>query len=148
MYENPNVDDFKYFFYRDFPYCPSEKYDDTNYVLDRDIQRAIEETAIFINSAFASTQESYTNQFLYLTAHNMVMNLRSSSQGLNGQYSWLQNSRGAGGVSESLAIPDRILENPELAMLAKTNYGAKYLLMIIPQISGQVFTVCGGTRAE
>lgn len=140
MYTNPTVADFKAYFTRDFPYGVT---DDT--VMDSDIQRAIDETAVFINPELFGTQDSYTIGFLLLSAHNLVTNLRASSQGINGQYSFLQQSRSAGSVSESLAIPQRILDNAEYAMLTKTNYGSKFLFMILPQLSGQVYIVRGRT---
>jgi hypothetical protein len=50
-------------------------------------------------------------------------------------------------VNESYSIPQHILDNPILAMLSKTNYGAKYLSMVLPRIVGQVFIVAGETQA-
>lgn len=146
MYDDPSVDDFKGYFVRDFPYAPPDT-DDLNFVIDADIQRAIDDTSAMINPDFAADQDGYTRQFLLLAAHNLVMNLRASSQGISGQFAWLQTSKGAGGVSEGITIPQRILDNPELAMLTKTNYGAKYLFMVLPQMIGNVFTVCGRTKA-
>lgn len=142
MYTNPTVADFKGYFTRDFPYGATP---DT--VQDADIQRGIDETALVINPALMGTQAFYTTCFLYLAAHMMVLNLRASSQGIAGNYDWLINSKGVGNVSEGISIPQRILDNPELAMLAKTPYGAKYLNLILPYLSGQVFTVHGRTHA-
>lgn len=139
-FTNPTVADFKAYFTRDFPYGVTPET-----VNDSDIQRAIDEAAVFINSELFGAQVNYNIGFLLLSAHNLVMNLRMSSQGLSGQFSWLQQSRSAGSVSESLAIPQRILDNAEYAMLTKTNYGAKFLFMILPQLSGQVYTVRGRT---
>lgn len=140
-YTPPTVAEFKTFFSRDFPYGATP---DT--VTDDDIQRAIDEAVAFVNEGLFCSQESYTTAVLYLSAHNLVTNLRLSSQGINsGQFAWLQNSRAAGSVSESLAIPDRIMANPEYAMLTTTGYGGKFLMMVIPGLSGQIFTVCGRT---
>lgn len=85
--------------------------------------------------------------FNYLTAHYLCLDLRAASQGIQGQYSWVQTSRSVGSVSEGLQVPQRIMDNPELAMLTKTTYGGKYLQLILPQLSGQIFSVFGGTRA-
>lgn len=137
---NPVVSDFKSYFNRDFPYGSS-----LSAVMDADIQKALDDAAVNFNPNFFADQLSYTNGYLNLAAHYLVMNLRASSQGLVGQYDWLSASRGAGSVNESFSIPQHILDHPYLGMLSKTNYGAKYLSLVIPQLIGQMFTVCGAT---
>lgn len=114
-------------------------------VTDRDITKAYGETAVNFNPALFSTQANFTLGYLYLTAHYLVMDLRASSQGIAGQYSWLQASKGVGSVNESYVVPQKILNNPIFAMLSKTNYGAKYLLLILPQLTGQIFSTPGRT---
>ena len=141
-YNNPAVSDFKNQFFRDFPYGT----DMSTSVLDQDIAIAFVSTNVNISQDFFADQGSYTLGYLLLTAHYLVLNLRASSQGLNGQFNFLQASKGVGSVSESFAIPQRILDNPELAMYAKTNYGAQYLQLILPQLTGQMFTICGGAQ--
>lgn len=141
-FTNPTVDDFKDRFRRDFPFG-----DSLEQVQDADITIAMEDTTLTLNTELCSTQAVYTKFFLYLSAHHLVVNLRNSSQGIAGQYSWLQQSKGVGSVNEAFAIPQRILDNPELAMLAKTNYGAQYLQWILPLLTGQMFIVCGRTQA-
>ena len=47
---------------------------------------------------------------------------------------------------KSFDIPQRVKDNPEFAMIAKTRYGAKYLSLIFPLLSGQMFTVHGVTK--
>lgn len=142
MFTNPTVAEFKLFFVRDFPYGS----DIETTVVDGDITRAILEADNTINQSLFGTQEQYTQGFMYLTAHQLVVNLRNSSQGLSGKYSWLQTSRSVGSVSESVQIPDRILANPILAMLSQTTYGAKYLEMVLGQLNGQIFVVHGNTN--
>lgn len=141
-FEIPSVDDFKQFFNRDFPFGE----DLANNVVDGDITKAMQMAAINFNGDLFGTQTAYSTGFLLLAAHYLVMNLRASSQGINGQFNFLQQGKGAGGVNESFAIPQRILDNPDWAILAKTNYGAQFLQLVLPQLCGQVFTVCGGTQ--
>lgn len=141
-YTNPSVTDFKNFFVRDFPYGT----DIDNQVLDADITRAIADAAFNFNSSLFSTQTEYTAAYLYLTAHFLVTNLQASSQGLAGAYNWLTASKSVQGVSESYAIPERVMQNPQLASVSKTRYGAHYISMIWPRMIGQVFTVCGQTK--
>jgi hypothetical protein len=141
LYTTPTVAAFKSQFIRDFPYGS----DPSVAVIDTDITNAFNFVDMSINPALWDTQQAYTIGYLLLAAHYLVLNLRASSQGLNGQYNWAQNSKSVGAVSESFTIPQRIIDNPELMMFAKTNYGAQYLMLLLPQLAGQTFSICGAT---
>lgn len=141
MFDDPSVADFKEKFARDFPYGAT-----TAEVMDADIESAFEEVDVFINQDLFDTQAAFTLGYLYLAAHYLVMNLRASSQGVAGKYSWLQSGRGVGSVSESIAIPDQILAHPQLSILSQTNYGVRFLTMVLPTLTGNVFSVEGGTN--
>lgn len=138
-YTNPSVPDFKAYFFRDFPYGS----DVNENVLDADIANAMQMTNININQGLFAEQSDYNVGYLLLTAHYLVMNLRQSSQGLNGQFSFLEQSKGVGSVNSSFAIPQRILDNPNWSMLTKTNYGAQYIQILLPALTGQMYTVPG-----
>jgi len=138
-YTNPTVAEFKEYFARDFPFGLNPNCD----VLDSDITKAFGQAGFNFNPDFYSSQEQYSICFLLLTAHYLVVDLRASSQGIQGQFSWMQTSKSVGSVSASFAIPERILNDPYLSLLTKTNYGAKYLELLLPQMCGQIFTVCG-----
>ncbi len=140
-YTNPTVQDFKDYFNRDFPYGTTS---DT--VMDSDIVKAETLASIYINQCLFPDQGTYTIGFLYLSAHFLVMNLRASSQGIAGKYPWLQTGKSVGSVSESFAIPERIEGNPEYAMFYQTNYGAQFMFLILPQLSGNIVAVWGGTN--
>lgn len=140
-YSNPDINSFKEYFSRDFPFGT----DPETSVTDADISKAFQMTNISINQNLFCDQSSYTIGYLLLSAHFLVMNLRASSQGINGQFSFLESSKSVGSVSQSFSIPQRILDNPYLSMLMKTNYGAEYLQLILPQICGQMFVVAGRT---
>lgn len=139
----PLVADFKNQFVRDFPYGT----DPTVAVVDADIVNASVMANMTVNPSMFSDQGFFNLCFNLVTAHFLVMNLRSSSQGISGQFNFLEQSKSVGSISQSFAIPQRILDNPQLALLAKTNYGAQYLSLVIPLLSGQIFYVCGGTQA-
>lgn len=141
-YTTPTVANFKARFIRDFPYGT----DMNTSILDGDITNAFNVVDISINPALWGSQAEYTNAYLLLAAHNLVLNIRSSSQGLNGQFNWAQNSKAVGSVNESFTIPQRLIDNPELMALSKTNYGAQYLTLVLPLLCGPAFTVCGSTR--
>lgn len=140
-FSNPSVADFKAQFFRDFPYGT----DLNTSVIDQDITNAFLLVNVNMNPSLFGDQGSYNVGYLLLAAHYLVMNLRASSQGINGQFNFLQNAKSAGSISEAFGIPQRILDNPDLAILCKTNYGATFLQLILPQVGGQVFTVCGTT---
>ena len=139
---NPTVADFKAFFVRDFPYGST-----TAAVMDADITRALLEAGANFNSALWSTQAEYSMAYLYVAAHYLVIDLRASSQGIAGTYSWLTSSKGVGSVNESYSIPQSILDSPVFSMFSKTAYGAKYLSLALPRIVGNVISVTGGTQA-
>jgi len=141
-YVNPDADDFKAHFVRDFAYGSTE-----TTVMDADINKALAEAAVNFNSALWDSQDTYTIGYLYLTAHYLVMDLRASSQGMAGSYSWLGTNKSVGSVSEGYTVPQKILDNPYLAMISKTNYGAKYLSMLLPRLIGNVVHTHGRTQA-
>lgn len=138
----PTVDDFKANFTRDFPYGAG-----IDYVQDNDISKALVEAGINFNQSLFSTQETFSLGYLYLTAHFLVMDLRAASQGISGSYPWMTTSKSVGGVSEGIEVPEFIKNNPLLAMYSKTYYGAKYLTMVLPRITGPFFASYGGTQA-
>lgn len=141
-YEYPSVSDFREYFQRDFPFGTDPKCS----VLDFDITKAFGQAKFNFNPDLFCSQEQFTIGFLYLTAHYLCVDFRASSQGINGQFAWLEQSKSVGDVSQSFQIPDRILADPYMAMLTQTNYGAKYLQLLLPQLCGQIFTVAGYTH--
>lgn len=139
-YTNPSPADFVSYFNRDFPYGT----DINTSVLDSDIAKAMQMTNMNINQALFTSQSNYNIGYLLLSAHYLVMNLRASSQGINGQFAFLEQSKGVGAVNTSFAIPQRVLDNPDWSVLMKTNYGAQYLQILLPLLAGQMFVVPGG----
>lgn len=140
-FNNPTVAEFKAYFTRDFPYGT----DPATSVLDTDIVKAFGQTNFNINPAIFSSQDQYTIGYMFLCAHYLVFDLQMASQGISGGYSWLTQSKSVGSVSESYSIPQQILDNSYYSGLSKTNYGAKYLQLLIPQMVGNIFVVAGRT---
>jgi len=143
-YLNPDIPTFKNYFFRDFPYGT----DQNTSVLDMDIAKSYGQVNYLINSALFTNQENYTLGYLWLAAHYLTIDLRASSQGIAGRYNWLEQSKGVGNANSSFAIPQRILDNPSMAMLSQTRYGAKYLELILPQLAGQIIVAPGHTKAD
>jgi hypothetical protein len=144
-YTNPTKDDFKAYFTRDFQYDTDQS--DTTKVLDSDINKAIDLAALNINQALFETQAQYTNQFLWLAAHYLCTDLMTSSQGINGTFPWLTESKSVGSVSESFSIPESIKKSPYYSFLSTTRYGAHYLASIIPRLIGN-FVIANGTTTS
>jgi len=140
-YLNPTIQEFKDYFTRDWPYNA----DPTIGVTDGDINKAFGQTNININQGMWETQTDYQIGYLLLAAHYLVIDLRMASQGVQGQYAWIESSKSVGSVSQGFSVPQTILDNPYLAMLAQTNYGAKYLQLLMPQLAGNVFISYGRT---
>lgn len=141
-YTRPTIQEFKDHFSRDFPYNP----DPNLGVTDQDITRAMAEAEASMNESIIPTQSIFNLAFLYLTAHFLVIDLRAASQGVEGSFSWITASKSVGSVSESFAVPQKIQDSPLLSMFTKTNYGAKYLHMLLPYLVGRIFSVCGRTQ--
>jgi hypothetical protein len=141
-YVYAQVPDFKSYFIDDFPFGLDPQTQFPDYRVANALQMA---GTAFFNPGFFGTQSEFTTGYLLLAAHYMVMNIRRASQGMKGQFGFLQSSKSAG-ISVSAAIPERILANPDFAWLCQTNYGAEYLHMILPQLSGQMFPILAQTN--
>lgn len=139
---NPSVAQFQDFFDRDFPFGTDI---DTS-VRDKDILKGFQECNNQIKVKLPWSQASYTVAYMNFSAHFMCENMLNSSQGLNGQYRWLNQSVSVGGVSESVGIPPHILENPTFAGWSKTTYGSKYLRMVWPLLIGPMGSAHGMTK--
>jgi len=131
------ISDIKNTFDRDFVF--SENLPD---VRDNDILRAIDECYAVLNTGLYPDQDTQDRAAKYLTAHFLTINIDTSDSG--GQTRFLQNSRSADGVSESVQIPDWI--KGEFEIYASSSYGLKFLLLSKPYLDGAVLTVAGGTQ--
>lgn len=141
MFNNPSVQDFKDQFPRDFPYGT----DPNTSVLDSDIAYAFQLVNFNINQCLFPDQGTYTVAYNLLAAHYLTMNIRSSSQGINGQFAFPVNSKAVGSVSESFTIPATFSDNAYMMMLTKTNYGAMYLQLLLPQLIAPMGIAYGTT---
>lgn len=139
---NPAVSDFKAYFLRDFMYTV-----DQTGVMDQDILNAQADATAFLNVDNFGDQPTYFLAFNLLTAHFLGMNILASSGGLGSPFAWPASSKSVGSVSISSAISARITENPEFAYLTSTQYGTKYLMLVLPLLVGSCGSVYGGTNS-
>lgn len=113
---------------------------DLTRVTDDDINGALQDAAYNVNEALFDTQANWARAFLYLTAHNLIERLLAAGEGMRSRYNWLTTAKAVGDVSESFEIPDIIKQNPFLASISKTRYGARYLEIITPLLVGNMRT--------
>ncbi len=137
-YETVSVDQFKEHFDRgQFTYG-----DDIPQVRDKDITAAIREMSSIINTGLYPDEDASLLAQKYLTAHFLTNDLTAAQSG--GQAVFSQTSRSVGSISESVAIPDWMMQG-QLAPYATTYYGQKWLMLTKPYLIGRVSCVAGGT---
>ena len=182
------IEEFKNFFYRDFPYLPvyngmqvynegdevyneensrfyislcddntSELTDETrwqiikddmyNYVLDRDIEGGIEQaiTVIPDQETLYMPIEIHRLALYYLAAHFLVDNIRTSNAGLASQINTVVTGKSVGSVSQQFGIPSQLLQDVMFAQFFTSQYGLKYVSLLMPYLRGQVCTIAGAT---
>lgn len=111
-------------------------------IRDKDIDSAIAEAQAVFNGDLYPDEETCKQALYYLTAHFLQKDFEAVESG--GQPSFIQSSRSADGISESLSIPDWMNQG-EFAFYATTYYGQKWLMLSKPYLDGAVFTVYGAT---
>lgn len=142
------VDEFKGYFYRDFPFLPTDEEVENplDYVQDKDIEKAMLEAYTNFNAGLWEEEVILKMAFSYLTAHYLVTDLSNAAQGVNGSFSGFMSSKSVGNVSVGYRLPQWILNDPMYSLIALTTYGRKYLQLILPRMVGQMFSVKGTTR--
>jgi hypothetical protein len=136
------VADFKAQFVRDFVYGTT-----TDTVMDADISRAFSEAIVGLNQALYTDDTTIKMVYLYLAAHYLVLDIRAANANIEGSGFFPVNSRSAGSVSESYAVPQAYLDSPILSIYSQTQYGMKFLALTLPMLAGNVVSVYGGTSA-
>lgn len=136
------VDEFKAWFYRDFPY--SENENDLSGITNADITKAFAE-AMFVFNKELFTESEVKLAFMYLAAHYLVIDLKNSSTGLKGIFNGLMSSKSVGSVSVGYTMPSWITDNPLYSLIAQTPYGVKYLSLVIARCVGNFGVVNGAT---
>lgn len=115
--------------------------DDTNmkFVRDIDITRAINDAGMNVNQALFPDVATFQQAFGYYCAHCLVERLLAAGEGTRSQFNWLNQAKTVGDVSASFQIPKQIMNDPFLALISKTRYGARYLEIILPFLRGNMF---------
>lgn len=129
---------------------PSENWELTNdsvdnYVSDNDILRAFAEAKINFNPDFFKDDDTAIMVFCYLAAHYLVIDLNNAQNPLGLGFMGFTQSKKAGSVSESYAVPQWMLKDQVLSAYAQTGYGRKYLSLIRPYLIGNIMLIPGRT---
>lgn len=117
-----------------------------NYINDTDIEKALLEqeamlpVARFDNVTLAMAQK-------YLTAHCLCNDIKTSNAGLASQISFPVQSKSAGSISTSYGIPEGFMKKEIYAFYLTSQYGLKYLALLIPRIKGNIAIAYGWTGA-
>jgi len=139
VYQVPDAQAFKEYFDRgQFTYGeePPE-------VRDKDIDAAMAEAMAIFNVELYPDDKTRNMAFLYLTAHFLACDIDAADSGGLGGVGFVQTSRSADGVSESVQVPEWIARDPTLSILAGTYFGRKYLTIAL-RYATEVVTVVGG----
>lgn len=113
-----------------------------NYINDTDITKAIGECDAMLPVARFETEVLAIAQN-YLTAHCLCNDIKTSNSGLASSAIFAVQSKSAGSISESFAIPQDLLKSPFYAFYTTSQYGMKYLAMLYPRCIG-VMNIAGG----
>jgi len=117
-----------------------------NYINDTDIEKAIGEcdamlpVARFDDITLAMAQK-------YLTAHCLCNDIKTSNAGLASQISFPVQSKSAGSISTSYGIPQAFIQKEAYSFYLTSQYGLKYLALLIPRIKGNIAIAYGWTGA-
>ena len=143
------VQDFKDHFFRDFPYLPDDWQTKTDneldYILDKDITKAFDETQVVFNQALLGTDEEITLGYLYLSAHYLCLDYQAAVGGISGKSSFNTAAKTVGSVSETFDIPTAYKDDPQLNFYTKTPYGIKYLSLVQSGLVGNMSVLVGAT---
>lgn len=115
-----------------------------NYVTDADIEKAMSEMEAMLNKELFDENSLRLAQ-LYLTAHCLVHDIRTSNGGLASSFAFPMQSRSVGSVSESYGIPRRFLDKEIYSFYITSGYGLKFLALYIPRSRGNVGIAYGRT---
>ena len=117
-------------------------------VQDQDITNALAMAKMNVNPPLFPDQPTYAMCFNLLAAHYLVTNLTASSLGVSGTFEWLVAAKSVGNVSENYQIPPKVLNDPFLATISKTRYGAQYLSLIATYLIGNLQVLCRQASAQ
>src|SRR5262245_56887839 len=146
MPQPASIADFKARFDRDFVFDTT-----TDAVRDVDITDALNDASSTFNDGLWASGTEIITAFLFLAAHNLVLNLQAAGglfavnlgRGVKSKGSGPISAKSVGSVSVNYALPESIVNDPQLSPYLRTEYGLRYLQMLTPRLVGNVVVVLG-----
>lgn len=140
------VADFKSQFTREFVYGVSQ-----DKVMDADITRALYEATSVFNSTLWADSDEIKRVFLYAAAHFLVLNLQAAGGlfvqnlgiGAQSRGGGVVQSKTVGGVTVNYMLPESLTGDAILSGFMRTDFGLRYLQVLVPRLVGQCFAVDG-----
>lgn len=142
-----DVSDFRDYFSRDFTFGTS-----VDTVTEADVTRAIAEANTLFNAGLFTAGEDLEIAFQQLTAHVLVRNIQAAGglgkkgRGVRSSGRFAISSKSAGPASVSYQLPADLADNPVLSGFLTTDYGQRYLQMVVPLLVGNFGIAAGGTQ--
>lgn len=116
-----------------------------NYITDEDIANAVEQAITIIPDNIGIPCRIYRLLCYYLAAHLLVDIIRASNAGLASQITSIVTGKSVGSVSQQFGIPQSLLNDQLLSFYITSQYGLKYLVLILPYLRGNISCVAGAT---
>ena len=147
MWTAPTASDFKARFVRDFPYAPANDQTNPDFVMDADINAALNSAGLNFNDGIGATGPGLTEMYLLLAAFFLVQSLKTAAKGIASKAEFPISSTGVGSVSVSVSIPEEFTSNPVLAQFTANGYGMAYLTLVYPFTVGNIGVFEGMTTS-
>lgn len=140
------VADFKAQFTREFVYGVTK-----DKVMDADITRGLNEAMSVFNSGLWADDDERKTVFLYASAHFMVLNLQAAGGlfiqglglGVQSRGTGVIQSKSVGQVTIAYVLPESLTGDAILSGFMRTDFGLRYLQVLVPRLVGQCYTVEG-----
>ena len=116
-----------------------------NYIIDEDIANVIEQAVVIIPDNVGIPCGVYKLLCYYLSAHLLVDTIKTSNAGLASQMTGIVTGKSVGSVSQQFGIPQSLLNDQLLSFYITSQYGLKYLTLILPYLRGNISCVAGAT---
>ena len=125
------------------------KDDESYYVMDGDIEKAIAEAELGFNKDLFDDCESRRLAMLYLIAFYLVVDIKNGMAGISSNaYASFVSNKSVGNVSEGYSVPAWVTGNPVYSIYLDNGYGKKYLSFIIPRITGFIYLADGAITVD
>lgn len=128
----------------DKEYWAKQEVNLNSFVMDSDIEEAMDEAAAYFPQFAPMVHEEYVTCFLLLTAHFLIKDWQAAHQGLNASgASGILTSRSVGKMSAGYAVSTLLQMYPQWQALVDTWWGLKAVTLMSRYCVGNVMGVQG-----